>query len=186
MSRKQQDSLQIMEENVLVSSFFLRNLEKKFEVNKVEYELIFKKNEDIRNYYKELKTDYDNYKKDQEKKINYLQQKHMVEFLRDFLCILDSFDSGLQTIEDLNAGNYTSYKDGFLLTYKLMQDVLEKNNVIFIDPTGSLFDPIIHEAVALIPGPDNLVNKVVNVVQKGCVYLGIIIRNAKVVVGSKS
>jgi molecular chaperone GrpE len=174
-----------MKENVLISSFFLRNLEKKFNIDKIEYDLLAVKNDDIKNYYRELKMDYDNYKKDQEKKISYLQQKYIVDFLKDFLYILDSFDSGLKTIADINVNNYTSYKDGFLLTYKLMQDVLEKNNISFTDPIGFLFDPVVHEAVAILPGPDNLVNKVVKVVQKGCVYLGIVIRNAKVVVGGK-
>lgn len=185
MSGKQQGNLQPMEENIIVSTFFLHNLERKFNADKIEYDLIVKKNDDIRNYYKELKMDYDNYKKDQDKKINYLQQKHIVDFLKDFLCVLDSFDSGFQKLDSINIDNYTLYKEGFLLTYNLMGDVLRKNNIDFIDPTGVLFDPIVHEAVAILPGPDDLVNKVVKVVQKGCVYLGIVVRNAKVIVGGK-
>ena len=55
-----------------------------------------------------------------------------------------------------------------------------------MDPIGEPFDPQFHEALTVVPNPDMEANSVMEVVQKGYILNGRVIRAAKVVVTSDS
>ncbi len=68
------------------------------------------------------------------------------------------------------------------MTLKMQLDVLGKFGVEVVEPAGEPFDPQYHEAMAMVPNPDLEPNTVMEVVQKGYLLNGRLVRPAMVVV----
>ncbi len=72
--------------------------------------------------------------------------------------------------------------DGVRLTFKLVQNVLEKESVEVIDPLGEPFNPNEHEAISVVENPDMEPNSVCLVIQKGYKLNQRLVRPAMVMV----
>ena len=72
--------------------------------------------------------------------------------------------------------------EGVALSLKLFVDTLSKSGVEQIDPLGEPFDPQRHEAMTMVPNPDAEPNSVMDVMQKGYILNGRLVRAAKVIV----
>ena len=72
--------------------------------------------------------------------------------------------------------------EGVSLSLKLFLDTLAKGGIEPIDPLGHPFDPQLHEAMAMVPSPDAEPNTVIDVMQKGYVLNGRLVRAAMVAV----
>ncbi len=72
--------------------------------------------------------------------------------------------------------------DGVRLTFKLVQNVLEKESVEVIDPQGEPFNPNEHEAMSVVENPDMEPNSVCLVIQKGYKLNQRLVRPAMVMV----
>ena len=72
--------------------------------------------------------------------------------------------------------------EGVKLCYKLLVDVLGKENVEIIDPIGEPFDPNEHQAMSMVENPEMEPNSVFAVVQKGYKLNGRLVRAAMVMV----
>ena len=72
--------------------------------------------------------------------------------------------------------------DGVRLTFKLVQNVLEKESVEVIDPLGEPFNPNEHEAMSVVENPDMEPNSVCLVIQKGYKLNQRLVRPAMVMV----
>jgi molecular chaperone GrpE len=68
------------------------------------------------------------------------------------------------------------------MTLELQLDVLGKFGVEAVEPHGEPFDPQYHEAMAMVPNPDLEPNSVMEVMQKGYLLNGRLVRPAMVVV----
>lgn len=68
------------------------------------------------------------------------------------------------------------------MTLKMQLDTLAKFGVDVVDPQGEPFDPQYHEAMAMVPNPELEPNSVMDVVQKGYLLNGRLVRPAMVVV----
>ena len=68
------------------------------------------------------------------------------------------------------------------MTLKLQLDVLAKFGVEAVDPQGEPFDPQVHEAMTMVPNPEVEPNTVIEVMQKGYLLNGRLVRPAMVVV----
>ena len=77
-------------------------------------------------------------------------------------------------------------KDGIELTLKLMQDALKKHNVEQLDPIGTAFNPLMHEAMSMQEDNDVEAGTVLIVFQKGYTLNGRVLRPARVIVSKKS
>lgn len=101
------------------------------------------------------------------------------KLLVSLLPIADSLEQALQIVQQSNQdGMY----EGIQLTLKLLLDVLEKNGVKQIDPTGLPFNPHEHEAMSIQETIEISSNTIVAVFQKGYKLYERIIRPARVIV----
>ncbi len=139
---------------------------------------------DLNDKYLRLYSEFDNYRKRTNKeKIDTLKSASQ-EVIIDLLPVLDDFDRARQSMEEHGADE-ESLKGVELIHTKLFS-ILSQKGLEPMDSTGKDFDTDYHEAVTNIPAPTpEMAGKVVDVIQKGYLLNGKIIRFAKVVVGSE-
>ena len=114
-------------------------------------------------------------------------RKFAIERLaRDLLPVLDSLEKAIEACGDTDSEDGNALAEGVQLSLKLFIDILEKEGLSLVDPIREPFDPQFHEALTVVPNPDMEANSVMEVVQKGYILNGRVIRAAKVVVTSDS
>ncbi len=101
------------------------------------------------------------------------------KFVKELLPVVDSLEKALEAMED---GASDVHREGVSMTLKLQLDVLGKFGVEAVEPHGEPFDPQYHEAMAMVPNPDLEPNSVMEVLQKGYLLNGRLVRPAMVVV----
>lgn len=102
------------------------------------------------------------------------------KFAADLLPVLDSLEKAVEVASDSQGAE--SIAEGVELSLKLFLSVLEKHGVERIDPAGEPFDPQVHEAMTMVPSQDVAPNHVLEVMQRGYLLNGRVVRAAKVVV----
>lgn len=95
-----------------------------------------------------------------------------------FIDLFDIFESINKAVE-MSSGDQKT-KEGLELIKSSLERFMEKNNVEKINPVGEEFDPNSMEALQTVKGEKD---KVVNVLQKGYLRNGKILKAAKVSVG---
>lgn len=104
-------------------------------------------------------------------------------FVKELLPVVDSLEKALETMED---GASEAHREGVSMTLKMQLDVLSKFGVETVEPEGEPFDPQYHEAMAMVPNPELEPNTVMEVMQKGYLLNGRLVRPAMVVVSQES
>lgn len=139
--------------------------------------------EEMNDKYLRLYSEFDNYRKRTGKERIDILKTASQDIMVDLLPVLDDFDRGLQAMNDNNAQE-ESVK-GVELIYNKLFSLLKQKGLEPMDSINKEFDTDYHEALTNIPAPtDDLKGKVVDVIQKGYLLNGKIIRFAKVVVGN--
>ncbi len=128
-----------------------------------------------------LMADFDNFRKRTLKEKAELIKNGAESAMKGILPIVDDFERGLQAITDTEGAE--AVKEGMVLIYNKFVKYLEQNGVKPMDSTGADFDDQLHEAVALVPGPEEQKGKVIDTLQKGYTLNDKVIRHAKVAVG---
>lgn len=104
----------------------------------------------------------------------------------ELMPVVDSLVRGLEGTESSDP-KIQMLRKGMELTIDIMNNLLEKNGVLPIDPkVGEPFDPMQHEAMSMRPEPGMQSNIVLQVLQKGYALHGRVIRAAMVIVSSDS
>ena len=98
--------------------------------------------------------------------------------LLEFLPVLDNLERAIASARSEMVS--TPLLEGVEMTARLFLSVLEKAGVKPIEALGRPFDPAVHEAVAQTDGPPEEVNRVVDVIQKGYLLEGRVLRPAMV------
>lgn len=107
-------------------------------------------------------------------------RKFAVERLvKELLPVVDSLEKALEAMGD-DASEV--HREGVSMTLKMQLDVLGKFGVEVVEPHGEPFDPQQHEAMAMVPNPEVDANTVIDVMQKGYLLNGRLVRPAMVVV----
>lgn len=101
------------------------------------------------------------------------------KIISSLLPVIDSLEQAVQLADN---DKDSSMAEGLNLTMKLFLDVLQKQNVVQLDPMGAVFDPQEHEAMSIQELPDVAPNTVVAVFQKGYKLNDRVIRPARVIV----
>ncbi|SDK55307.1 nucleotide exchange factor GrpE [Billgrantia gudaonensis] len=105
------------------------------------------------------------------------------KFVKELLPVIDSLEKALDAMgEDATE----AHREGVSMTLKMQLDVLGKFGVEVIEPQGEPFDPQYHEAMAMVPNPEMEPNSVMEVVQKGYLLNGRLVRPAMVVVSQSA
>ncbi|RUR41197.1 nucleotide exchange factor GrpE [Vreelandella populi] len=105
------------------------------------------------------------------------------KFVKDLLPVVDSLEKALESMQD---GASDVHREGVSMTLKMQLDVLNRFGVESIEPQGEPFDPQVHEAMAMVPNPELEPNTVMDVMQKGYLLNGRLVRPAMVVVSQKA
>ncbi|MDN5880890.1 MAG: nucleotide exchange factor GrpE [Nitrosospira sp.] len=96
-------------------------------------------------------------------------------FSTELLAVMDRLEAAL-AVENATVENF---KSGMELTLKQLTAIFDKFNIKLINPEGAKFDPHLHQAMCTVDS-DRAPNTVVQVMQKGYVLNGRVIRPALV------
>lgn len=128
-----------------------------------------------------LMADFDNFRKRTLKEKSELIQNGGEKVLKGILPIMDDFERAIkasETSDDIN-----SLKEGMSLIYQKLHKFLQQNGVKEIDSSDDVFDTEKHEAISVVPVPDEeKKGKILDTVQKGYTINDKVLRHAKVVV----
>jgi len=139
-------------------------------------------NAELNDKFLRLFSDFDNYRKRTNAEKLELIKTASRNVIEGMLPVLDDIDRALQSFQDQKVDEET-IKGVDLIRNKLFT-FLNQKGLEPMDSQGKDFDTDWHEAVTQVPAPsDELKGKVVDVIQKGYLLNGTIIRHAKVVVG---
>ncbi|MEC7999252.1 MAG: nucleotide exchange factor GrpE [Bacteroidota bacterium] len=155
--------------------------DKEVEKNSSENE-IQKEDQDFKEKYIRLYSEYENYRKRTAKEKIDLITNASENVIKELLPILDDFERAIDN--NKNVEDASVLKEGFDLIYSKMQKGLINQGLKPMEANGKDFDSEIHEAITKIPAPnEKLKGKVVDVIEKGYQINEKVIRYAKVVVG---
>jgi len=115
-----------------------------------------------------------------------VEQAHkfaLEKFAGELLPVLDSIEKAVEAAGALAEGEDTqAMAEGVSLCHRLFLDTFGKAGITPLDPHGEPFDPEQHQAMAMIDAPNAAPNSVVDVLQKGYLLNGRLLRAAMVVV----
>lgn len=138
--------------------------------------------EEQKDKYLRLSAEFDNYRKRTIKEKAELILNGGEKSISSILPIVDDFERALKNME--TATDLAAVKEGIELIYHKFISVLGQNGVKVIETKEKPLDTDFHEAIAVIPTPDEaLKGKIIDCVQTGYTLNDKVIRHAKVVVG---
>ena len=138
--------------------------------------------EEQKDKYLRLSAEFDNYRKRTMKEKAELILNGGEKSISSILPIVDGFERALKNME--TATDVAAVKEGVELIYNKFMSVLGQNGVKVIETKEQPLDTDYHEAIAVIPAPNEaLKGKILDCVQTGYILNDKVIRHAKVVVG---
>ena len=138
--------------------------------------------EEQKDKYLRLSAEFDNYLKRTMKEKAELILNGGEKSISSILPIVDDFERALKNME--TATDVAAVKEGVELIYNKFMSVLGQNGVKVIETKEQPLDTDYHEAIAVIPAPNEaLKGKILDCVQTGYILNDKVIRHAKVVVG---
>jgi len=130
-------------------------------------------------------AEMENLRRRNEKELQNAHKFALDQFSKDLLPVVDSLELGIQASVG-DAPDVTKLREGNELTLQLMKSVLEKFNIVAVNPVGDVFNPDLHQAMSMEPAEDVEPNTVLKVFQKGYTLNERLIRPAMVVVAQSS
>lgn len=137
---------------------------------------------ELNDKYLRLFSEFDNHRKRTAKEKLDLTATASENVIKDILPVLDDFERALQNME--KNGNEADLQ-GVTLIFNKLKDTLKKKGLEEIEAMDADFNTDEHEALTMIPAPEeDKKGKVLDVIQKGYKLNGKVIRFARVVVGN--
>lgn len=137
--------------------------------------------EEQKDKYLRLSAEFDNYRKRTMKEKAELIKNGGEKAISAILPILDDLERALQNMQ--KADDVKAMYEGIDLISQKFHKVLSQEGLQKMEPVGETFDTDYHEAIALVPAPDEAQKgKVLDCVQTGYKLNDKVIRHAKVVV----
>ena len=138
--------------------------------------------EEQKDKYLRLSAEFDNYRNRTMKEKAELILNGGEKSISSILPIVDDFERALKIME--TATDVAAVIEGVELIYNKFMSVLGQNGVKVIETKEQPLDTDYHEAIAVIPAPNEaLKGKILDCVQTGYILNDKVIRHAKVVVG---
>ncbi|PWL54741.1 MAG: nucleotide exchange factor GrpE [Clostridiales bacterium] len=119
-------------------------------------------------------AEYDNYRKRSAREKDAVYAETVAATIGAFLPVIDNLERAV-AFSDTDG-----LKEGLELTMKQLSEVLSKLKITAVDPAGQPFDPNLHNAVMHVEDESVGDNTVVDVLQKGYMIDGRVIRHAMV------
>jgi len=141
------------------------------------------KNAELSDQYLRAQADVQNARRRADEEITKARKFAVEAFAESLLPVTDSLEAGL-AITDATP---EQIREGAEATLRQLKSALERNKVIEIAPAaGTRFDPHQHQAISVVPAPDQEANTVVSVLQKGYTIAERVLRPALVTVSAPS
>ena len=138
----------------------------------------------------QLRTDFlraiaelENFRKRSAREVDSARQFGIERFAADLLPIADTL--GL-AVDSAGTADVATLAQGQDATLRLLLKAFERAGLSPVDPTGQPFDPSQHEAMAMQPSAGHPPLTVLQVVQKGWLLNGRLLRPARVIVSAES
>ncbi|MBT5643794.1 MAG: nucleotide exchange factor GrpE [Gammaproteobacteria bacterium] len=150
------------------------------EVELSEIEILQKKHDENYDALLRAKAEVENIKKRSSKEVENAYKYSIESILQEIIPIYDSLSlscslsSEKTTKEQLEEGNK--------LLLNMFKQILEKNNIKEINPEGENFDPELHQAISTIEDKKKKNDDIAEVIQKGYILNGRVIKPALVIV----
>ena len=137
---------------------------------------------DLKDTCKRVAADFENFKKRVERDRVSWTLSAQAEVLRDLLPVIDDFDRAIAEYQKKeHEVQQAPWIAGFELIRKALNKLLQTYRVTSIEQMTH-FDPEFHEAVAQIESSAHESGDIVDVVQKGYMFNGLVLRVARVTV----
>lgn len=133
--------------------------------------------QELTNLLKLTQANFENYRKQTEKRVEEIKQYASQDILVQLLPILDNFKLALETIEKNNTQQ--DLLKGIELIYAQLNELLENNNIKIIVTEKQKFDPYQHEALMKVPS-DQPEGTILEEFQRGYTLNSKVIRHARV------
>ena len=131
----------------------------------------------LRDRYLRKLAEFDNFRKRTEREREELQRTAGEQIVRELVPVLDNFERALQHANESDA---ESFRQGVDMIARQLWEVLERQGLEVVDPTGKPFEPEFHEAVQRIEDGSHPPGTVVWVLAKGYLFGGRLLRPAMV------
>lgn len=126
-------------------------------------------------------AELENVRKRAAREIDASRQYGIEKFAGSLLPVADTLDLAVQSAA---GADVATLAEGQGATLRLLLRAFEQAGLVCIDPAGQAFDPAQHEAMAMQPAPGVLAHTVLQVVQKGWMLNGRLLRPARVIVAA--
>jgi len=118
-----------------------------------------------------LQAEFENFRKRNSKEQEMLADNSNAELLSKLLPVVDELELAVEHSKD----------DGVKMVYMNLLSTLGKQGLEEMDTLGKAFDPYYHDALKQEDGDEG---KILEIVQKGYLFKGKVLRHAKVIVGN--
>lgn len=164
------------------SKFFGKKSSKEDELKK-QLEDLDVKYKELNDRFLRMYSEFDNYKKRTNKEKLELLSTASEKVIVNLLPIIDDYERAIAANE--KSEDITSIKEGFVLIYNKMLQLLKRFDVEEIQAKGEVFNTDFHEAITHFPTQnEEEKGKVMDVTEKGYKIKDKVIRYAKVVVAN--
>ncbi len=126
-------------------------------------------------------AELENVRKRSAREVDAARQFGVERFAADLLPVADTLDLALRSAADADAATLAQGQEA---TLRLLLKAFERASLVPVEPEGEPFDPTLHEAMAMQPAPDRPPHTVLQVVQKGWLLNGRLLRPARVIVST--
>jgi molecular chaperone GrpE len=127
-------------------------------------------------------AEIDNVRKRGQRELQDLLRYGEMELLRDILPVLDNIERAVDASEQTT--DMESLREGFRMTAKQIEKILENHNCKHIETDNAVFDPAVHEAISQQPGNGADPGSVIGVTSRGYVLHDRVVRPAQVIVAA--
>jgi len=132
------------------------------------------------NGWQRAKADLVNFRKDQATLLKGLSDQAQGELITELLPALDSFTMAFGNEEAWNSVDQ-NWRVGVEYIHSQLVDILKRNGLVELDPIGESFDPKYHDSYEMVETKNKKEDgTIVEVVQKGYLHKGKVIRAARV------
>ena len=130
-------------------------------------------------------ADIDNIKKRSKLEIEKNNKFSLEKFSFDLLTIIDNLERGMDVTSNKNL-KINTLIDGIKLTIKSFMEIIRNHGINIINTNNIKFDPEIHEAMKVVKNSKYKDNYVIEIIQKGYMLNGRLLRPAMVIVSKNN
>jgi molecular chaperone GrpE len=128
-------------------------------------------------------AELENFRKRSAREVDSARQFGVERFAADLLPVADTLGLAVDSAGTADAATLAQGQEAVL---RLLLKAFERAGLSAVDPAGQPFDPSQHEAMAMQPSAEHPSHTVLQVVQKGWLLNGRLLRPARVIVSAEA